>query len=80
MERPKDVGRLSEALADSRVARALHLALRDAELRAEFEALRASGLKVEEAVGRLRGPHHDGDGRPYYLSEERVRSIMYRKG
>jgi len=61
------------------VARALHLALRDAGLRAAFEELRAEGLKVEEAVERLRGPHCDTDGRPYYLSEERVRGIVYRK-
>ncbi len=69
-----------EALADRRVRGALALALRDAGLRASFEALRGEGVPVAEAVERLRGPHADVDGRPYFLSEERVRSIVYRKG
>lgn len=76
-----DAGReLAEALADRRVARALHLALRDARLRARFRRLRAEGCPVESAVEALRGPHEDEEGRPYYLSEERVRAIVYRKG
>lgn len=75
-ERPDE---LRQALADRRVARALHYALRDVRLRARFEALRGDGLLVDEAVERLRGPHHDADGRPYYLSEERVRAVVYRK-
>jgi hypothetical protein len=80
MEPFDDTSILRAALRDQRVARALHLAWRDARLRARFEALRASGLSVETAVEQLRGPHRDADGRPYYLSDERVRSIVYRKG
>lgn len=71
---------LHEALRDRRVTRALHLACRDARLRARFEALRDSGCSVEMAVAQLRRPHSDADGRPYYLSDERVRSIVYQKG
>jgi hypothetical protein len=70
---------LGEALADRRVARALHFALRDARLRKRFSALRDDGLTVDEAVERLRGPHRDAEGRPYYLSEERVRAVVYGK-
>lgn len=70
---------LQEALGDRRVARALHFSLRDASLRARFTALREEGRTVEEAVEELRGPHLDAEGRPYYLSDERVRSIVYRK-
>ena len=79
MERFDAMSLLSEALRDHRIARALHLALRDVRLRTRFEALRASGHSVEAAVEALRGPHRDADGRPYYLSNERVRSIVYRK-
>lgn len=71
---------LQQALADRRVARALHYALRDARLKRRFASLRAGGLTVDEAVEQLRGPHHDADGRPYYLSEERVRAVVYEKG
>jgi hypothetical protein len=68
------------ALADRRVARALHYALRDVRLRARFEALRRDGLTVDESVEQLQGPYIDTRGRPYYLSEERVRGIVYEKG
>ncbi len=71
---------LVEALDDARVAKALRLALRDARLRAQFAALRADGASVEDAVNALRGPHEDDEGRPYFLSEERVRAVVYRKG
>lgn len=71
---------LHAALADSRVADALHLALRDARLKARFASLRAEGLTVDGAIERLRGPHLDASGRPYYLSDERVRGIVYEKG
>ena len=70
---------LGAALADRRVARALHFALRDTRMRRRFAALRDGGLSVDEAVERLRGPHRDASGRPYYLSEERVRAVVYRK-
>ena len=70
---------LGAALADRRVARALHFALRDTRMRRRFTALRNGGLSVDEAVERLRGPHRDASGRPYYLSEERVRAVVYRK-
>ena len=71
---------LHAALADARVARALHLALCDVQLRARFAALRSEGLPVDEAVEHLLGPHLDADGQPYYLSEERVRAVVYEKG
>lgn len=74
-----DAAALAEALGDARVARALRLALRDAELRRRFETLRRSGRTVEAAVAELLGPHVDDEGRPYFLSEERVRAVVYRK-
>ncbi|MDT0632861.1 hypothetical protein RQM47_00760 [Rubrivirga sp. S365] len=61
------------------MAKALRLALRDAELRRRFEMLRQSGQTVEASVAELLGPHEDDEGRPYYLSEERVRTVVYRK-
>ena len=70
---------LGAALSDRRVARALHFALRDARLRTRFEMLRNAGATVDEAVERLRGPHRDSHGQPYFLSEERVRGVVYRK-
>lgn len=70
---------LEEALGDVRVAKALRLALRDTRLRARFAELRAAGATVEDTVGALRGPHLDDEGRPYFLSEERVRAAVYRK-
>lgn len=78
--RDTSAAELGAALADRRVARALHYALRDARLKRRFASLRTDGLTVDEAVERLRGPHHDADGRPYYLSEERVRAVVYEKG
>ena len=74
-----DAAALAEALGDARVARALRLALRDAEVRRRFEALRQRGRTVEAAVAELLGPYVDDEGRPYFLSEERVRGIVYRK-
>lgn len=71
-----DAAGLAEALGDRRVVR---LALRDAELRRRFAALHQSGMAVEAAVAELLGPYADDDGRPYDLSEERVRSVVYRK-
>ena len=74
-----DAAALAEALGDARVAKALRLALRDVELRRRFEALRQSGRTVEAAVADLLGPYEDDQGRPYFLSEERVRGVVYRK-
>jgi hypothetical protein len=34
---------------------------------------------VDLAVEQLRGPHVDASGRPYYLSDERIRAIVYQK-
>ena len=70
---------LGAALSDRRVARALYFALRDARLRRRFETLRGAGSTVDEAVEQLRGPHRDAQGRPYFLSEERIRGVVYRK-
>ena len=74
---PREVRR---ALDDRAVRRAVWRAVRDDRLRAAFARLRSDGLTVEGAVERLRGPHADEHGRPYFLSDERVRAIVYRKG
>ena len=74
-----DAVTLAEALDAGRVARAFLLAWRDAAMRSRFAELRAEGRTVEEAVGSLLGPYVDERGGPYYLSEERVRAIVYRK-
>ena len=66
-------------MGDARVTKALRLALRDAELRRRFEMLRKSGQTVEASVAELLGPYEDDGGRPYFLSEERVRAVVYRK-
>ena len=34
----------------------------------------------DPAIEQLTGPYEDTNGRPYYLSEERVRAIVYEKG
>ena len=68
------------ALEDRRVRRAVHLVVRDRRMRAAFDRLRDDGVSVREAVERLTGPHEDSNGQPYYLSEERVRAVVYRKG
>ncbi|MEL6612418.1 MAG: hypothetical protein AAFQ53_10015 [Bacteroidota bacterium] len=69
----------ADALADPRVVRAVRLASRDAWMRARFTHLRDSGLKVDQVVARLLGPYEDDSGQSYYLSEERVRAIVYQK-
>jgi hypothetical protein len=61
------------------VASALRLALRDGAIRQRFETLRADGHSVDEAIAHLLGPYADDGGHPYYLSEERVRAVVYRK-
>ena len=67
------------ALADRRVRRAVALVVRDRRMRAAFRRLRSNGVTVDDAVRQLVGPYADADGRPYYLSEERVRAVVYRK-
>ena len=69
-----------EALRHPRVRRALHVTVRDMEMRQRFAELRAGGQKVDDAVEVLTGPYEDEAGQRYYLSEERVRTIVYRKG
>jgi hypothetical protein len=69
-----------EALRHPRVVRALHVTVRDDRMRRRFAELRASGLRVDDAVESLTGPYEDEAGGRYYLSEERVRTIVYRKG
>ena len=49
-------------------------------MRAAFRRLRSNGAMVDDAVRQLVGPYADAEGRPYYLSEERVRSIVYAGG
>ncbi|WP_420455758.1 hypothetical protein [Rubrivirga sp.] len=46
-------------------------------MRTAFRRLRSGGATVDDAVRQLVGPYADAEGRPYYLSEERVRSIVY---
>ena len=62
---------LIEALRDGRVLNALVIALRDAQIRRRFLQLRRE-MTVAETVERLANEFH--------LSEERVRTIVYRKG
>lgn len=69
-----------EALRHPRVRRALHVTVRDERMRRRFSELRAGGLRVDDAVERLTGPYEDEAGQRYFLSEERVRTIVYRKG
>ena len=59
-----------EALHDVRVIRALELALRDARIRRRFRQLRRE-MTVIDACEMLAGE--------FYLSPERVKSIVYRK-
>lgn len=64
-------------LDDPRVARAVALAARDAQMRHRFRALRADGLTADAAAEALTGPYDDGDGRPYYLASSYVRRLCY---
>jgi hypothetical protein len=66
-----EVRRVVEALLDERVQRSLALALRDAQIRRQFRQLRRE-MTVALAVERL------AEG--FCLSEERIRTIVYRKG
>ena len=65
------------ALADRRVRRAVAIVVRDRRMRAAFRWLRSGGATVDAAVRQVVGPYVDADERPYYLSEGRVRSIVY---
>jgi hypothetical protein len=69
-----------EALRHPRVRRALHVTVRDEQMRRRFAELRGGGLRVDDAVASLTGPYEDEAGQRYFLSEERVRTIVYRKG
>lgn len=71
---------LVEAAYDLRVQRALHLALRDNHMRARFAEWRQGGRDVAACVTALSGPYDMPGQGPYYLSVERVRAIVYRKG
>lgn len=66
-----EVRRVVEALLDERVQRSLALALRDAQIRRQFRRLRRE-MTVALAVERLAAA--------FCLSEERIRTIVYRKG
>ena len=76
---PPTAPEVTRALADRSVRRAVWRAVRDERLRASFDDLRADGLAVNAAVERLVGPHRDEHGRVYFLSDERVRALVYRK-
>ena len=65
------MGEVVEALHDERVRRSLERALRDSRIRQRFRMLRRR-LTVADAVEVL-APE-------FCLSEERIRSIVYRKG
>ena len=71
---------LTDAMAHPRVRRALHVTVRDDRMRGRFAALRQDGLRVDDAVATLTGPYEDECGGRYFLSDERVRTIVYRKG
>lgn len=64
-----------EALHDPRVVAALERALRDAEIRRCFRELRQWGAGAQEAFAQLADRPWSG----MYLSEERIRAIVYRK-
>ena len=68
------------ALDAAPVRRALHLAVRNERMRRAFAQLRGAGVPVEEAVGQLLGPYTDAEGQAYFLGEEAVRKVVYRKG
>ena len=65
------VDEIIEALHDKRVVRSLELALRDARIRRQFRRLRHQ-MTVAAAVEQL--------AEAFCLSEERIRTIVYRKG
>lgn len=67
---------VASVLAERAVRRAVLLAVRDARIRAAFVGRPGS---AEARIEALTGPHLDVDGRPYYLSTERVRGIIYGK-
>ncbi len=60
-----------EAMGDPRVWRALHMASRDVSIRRRFEMLRSRMTGVEALLLI---------SEEFHLSEDRVRSIIYRKG
>ena len=68
---------VAAALHDASVRRAVLRFVRDRRMRSRFAKL---GGTVEERVEKLRGPYYDPDATPYFLSAERVRSIVYGKG
>lgn len=68
------------ALGDPAVVRAVWRAVRDVRLRAAFRTARERGEGAEAVIEALCGPHVDEQGRTYFLSEESVRRIVYRKG
>ena len=68
-ERKYTISELQAGLNDERVRRSLDLALRDQAIR-RFR--RRGNTRVEDVVREL--------AEEYYLSEERVRSIVYKKG
>ena len=70
---------IQRALDAPGVRRALHLAVRNDRMRRAFAQLRGSGVPVEKAVGQLLGPYTDADGQTYFLGEEAVRKVVYRK-
>ena len=70
---------IASALVDPAVLRVVWRAARDVRMRQAFQTARRDGARVDEIVEVLCGPHVDVDGRTYFLSDERVRSIVYRK-
>ncbi len=77
---PPSTREVRRALAAPSVVRTVWLAVRDERLREAFAQLRAEGVPVADAIERLRGPHTDEHGRRYFLSDERVRAVVYQKG
>lgn len=66
-----EVDEIIEALHDKRVIRSLELALRDARIRRQSRRLRQQ-MTVAAAV--------EGLAETFYLSDARIRTIVYRKG
>ena len=77
---PPTASEVGRALSERAVVRAVWRAVRDERIRATFRAARAAGRPAEPVLDALRGPHVDERGGAYYLSDESVRRIVYRKG
>ena len=68
---------VERALGHRAVLREVQRVVRDERVRATFARMRGAGVPVVDALSALTGPHLDVDGRPYFLSDARIRAIVY---